>query len=64
MYNRNWRKTQEELDAVNGNGKKIITGSKKKKLAKHVGLNISQEQFENELSICFQALVKCWELSF
>ncbi|WOI23497.1 ATP-dependent nuclease [Nonlabens ulvanivorans] len=60
----NWRKTQEELDAVNENGKKIITGSKKKKLAKHVGLNISQAQFENELGICFQALEKCWELSY
>ncbi|QXP62201.1 ATP-dependent endonuclease [Polaribacter sp. HaHaR_3_91] len=60
----NWRKTQEELDAVNEKGKKIITGSKKKKLAKHVGLNISQQQFESELSICFQALQKCWELSY
>lgn len=60
----NWRKTQEELDAVNENGKKIITGSKKKKLAKYVGNNITQDQFENELNICLQALEKCWELAY
>ncbi|MCH2034084.1 MAG: AAA family ATPase [Tenacibaculum sp.] len=60
----NWRKTQEELDAVNENGKKIITGSKKKKLAKYVGNNITQDQFENELKICLQALEKCWELAY
>lgn len=60
----NWKKTQEELDAVNANGKKIITGSKKKRLAKHVGQNITKEQFESDLHICFQALQKCWELSY
>jgi putative ATP-dependent endonuclease of OLD family len=60
----NWKKSQEELDALNDNGKRIITGSKKKRLAKHVGLNISKEQFENELGICYQALEKCWELSY
>lgn len=60
----NWRKSQEDLDAENGNGKRIITGAKKKKLAKHVGLNITQEQFETDLIICFQALEKCWELAY
>lgn len=60
----NWKKTQEDLDAENENGKKIFTGAKKKKLAKHVGLNITQEQFENDLKICFQALEKTWELSY
>jgi putative ATP-dependent endonuclease of OLD family len=60
----NWRKTQAELDAVNGNDKRIITGTKKKQLAKHVGLIISQEQFEDDLKICFQALEKCWELAY
>jgi hypothetical protein len=59
-----WRKTQAELDAVNANDKRIITGTKKKQLAKHVGLNITQEQFEDDLKICFQALEKCWELSY
>ncbi|MBI0399326.1 ATP-dependent nuclease [Cyclobacterium marinum] len=60
----NWRKTQEELDAVNENGKRIITGAKKKKLAKYVGDNITQEQFESDLEICFKALTRCWELSY
>lgn len=60
----NWRKTQAELDAVNGNGKKIFTGAKKKKLAKYVGDNITQEQFETDLGICFNALERCWELTY
>lgn len=59
-----WKKTQEELDEVNENDKRIITGTKKKQLAKHVGQNITKEQFENDLSICHQALVKCWELAY
>lgn len=60
----NWRKSQEELDAVNPSWNKIITGTKKKKLAKYVWANITQEQFESSLSICFEALEKCWELSY
>ncbi|HTK19200.1 MAG TPA: AAA family ATPase [Mucilaginibacter sp.] len=62
-YN-NWRKTQAELDEVNENGHKIITGKKKKQLAKFVGANITQQQFEADLEVCFQALQKCWELAF
>lgn len=60
----NWRKTQDQLDAVNPNGSKVIDGQKKKQLAKHVGDNITQEQFENDLIICFNALQRCWELSY
>lgn len=60
----NWRKTQTELDAVKPNGDKVIDGKKKKQLAKHVGESITQEQFENELTICFNALQRCWELSY
>lgn len=60
----NWRKTQEQLDEVNPAGRKIITGTKKKQLAKHVGNNITREQFEADLSICHDALKKCWELAF
>ncbi len=60
----NWRKSQADLDAINAQGQKIITGKKKRQLAKHVGNNISQEQFENDLSHCFQALSRCWELAF
>jgi len=60
----NWRKTQSELDAEKPNGEKIINGKKKKQLAKHVGVNISQEQFETSLIICHQALQRSWELAF
>lgn len=60
----NWRKTQADLDAVNGNGEKIITGKKKKQLAKHVGENITQQQFETDLIDCFNALNRCWELAY
>lgn len=59
----NWRKTQADLDATNANGDKIITGKKKKQLAKHVGENITQEQFETDLYLCHQALIRCWELA-
>ncbi len=60
----NWKKTQEELDAINPSGRKIITGTKKKQLAKFVGANITQSDFETEMEICFQALNKTWENSF
>lgn len=60
----NWRKSQLDLDATNANGDKIITGRKKKQLAKHVGTNISQNQFQTDLQICYQALTRCWELAF
>ncbi|MVO09996.1 AAA family ATPase [Flavobacterium sp. TP390] len=60
----NWRKTQADLDAVNENGEKIITGKKKKQLAKHVGENITQQQFETDLIYCFNALSRCWELAY
>ncbi|MBP1615787.1 MAG: hypothetical protein H6Q13_3235 [Bacteroidetes bacterium] len=60
----NWRKTQAELDAVNESGNKIITGKKKIKLAKYVGEHITQEQFERDLVVCFQSLLKCWELAY
>jgi predicted ATP-dependent endonuclease of OLD family len=52
----NWRKTQEDVDAMNGH--------KKKQLAKHIGENITQRQFETDLLIVFDALQKCWKLAF
>jgi hypothetical protein len=52
----NWQKTQEDVDAMNGH--------KKKQLAKHIGENITQQQFETDLQIVFNALQKCWELAF
>jgi recombinational DNA repair ATPase RecF len=60
----NWKKSQEELDSVNAQGTKIITGKKKRQLAKHVGSHITQQQFESDLKECFQALSRCWELAF
>lgn len=60
----NWRKSQADLDAVNANGEKIITGKKKRQLAKHVGDNITQQQFETDLQTCFQALTQCWNLAY
>ncbi len=60
----NWRKSQAELDAVNANGDRVINGRKKRQLAKHVGANITQQQFETDLLVCYQALEKCWELAY
>lgn len=60
----NWRKTQAEIDAVNDAGKKTFTGRKKKQLAKFVGNNITQPQFETDMQVCFNTLSKCWELAF
>lgn len=51
----NWRKTQAEVDNMNG--------KKKKQLAKHVGDNITKEEFESYLQTCLEALNRCWELS-
>jgi predicted ATP-dependent endonuclease of OLD family len=61
---KNWRKSQAELDATNAHGEKIITGHKKKQLAKYVGDNISLQQFESDLDICLAALNRCWDLAF
>lgn len=60
----NWRKTQAELDATNENGKRTYTGKKKKQLAKHVGNNITQQQFETEMTVCFDALQQCWQAAY
>lgn len=50
--------------APNSNRKKIFNSHKKKQLAKHVGNNITKTEFERKMSICFNALSKCWELAF
>lgn len=52
----NWKKSQEEVDKMKG--------CQKRQLAKHIGDNISKEQFESDLEVCFNALQRCWELSF
>lgn len=54
-----WRKTQEQLDAESFNSEKKV------KLAKRVGLKITQEQFEAELMRpIYNALCKCWDLAY
>jgi putative ATP-dependent endonuclease of OLD family len=60
----NWNKTQEELDVENENGKRLFTGKRKKQLAKHIGNHISQEQFEENMPLIFDALNAAWENSF
>lgn len=60
----NWRKTQAEIDAINETGKKVFTGHKKKQLAKFVGDNITQAQFEGDMAVTFSALQRCWGLAF
>lgn len=52
----NWQKSQSEVDCM--------VGTQKFKLAKHVGANITQLQFETNLKTCFEALKRCWELSY
>jgi len=59
-----WRKTQTELDELNEHGKKRFNGKRKVQLAKHVGNNITQEQFEVDLICCFNALNSCWTKAF
>ena len=44
--------------------KKVLTGEKKKQLAKFVGNNITQAQFENDMQVCFNTLTRCWDLAF
>lgn len=51
----NWQKTQIEVDSMNG--------KKKKQLAKFIGDNITQEEFEINLPQCYEALQSCWALS-
>lgn len=50
-----WHRTAEEEDAMNGH--------KKKQLAKRVGKEIDQIQFETNLKIVFDALTECWAKS-
>lgn len=53
---KNWQKTQEETNKM--------SSKQKRQLAKYVGENITQEQFESSLVICFEALNRVWELAF
>ena len=41
-----------------------MNGKKKKKLAIKVGDTITKDEFENNVTTCFSALERCWELSF
>ncbi|MCH8568890.1 MAG: ATP-binding protein [Balneolales bacterium] len=59
-----WRKTQAQIDEKTDSEKPRFDGTKKRQLAKHVGDNITMDEFERDLSVCHQALEKCWELAF
>jgi predicted ATP-binding protein involved in virulence len=60
----NWKKPQEQLDATNAKGKRTFRGRKKVQMAKHIGDNISKEQFEQEMPIVYECLQRCWALTF
>ena len=41
-----------------------MASHKKIKLAKNVSADISQQDFENEMKMIFEALSKCWAKAF
>ncbi|MBU2495461.1 MAG: AAA family ATPase [Candidatus Omnitrophota bacterium] len=51
-----WRKTSAEVDTMRGHHKVS--------LAQQVGDVITQQQFEQNMGIVFNALQKCWELAY
>ena len=51
-----WRRTADQV--------KTLSSTQKIKLAKRVGKDISQEQFEKEMSHVFDALTQAWEKAF
>lgn len=53
---KNWQKTQEEVDGMSSH--------QKIQLAKHVGNEITKEQFKDSLVTCYKALERTWELAF
>lgn len=53
---RNWQKTQDEVDGM--------SSKQKLQLSKYVGEEITQEQFESSLVMCYDALKRVWELAF
>lgn len=53
---RNWRRTQEETD--------VMTSHQKLQLARRVGDQITQEQFETIMPECFAALTECWAKAY
>jgi putative ATP-dependent endonuclease of OLD family len=60
----NWKKTQFELDELNESRNKVFNSNRKVQLAKHVGNNITQQQFETDLICCFNALTACWSKAY
>jgi putative ATP-dependent endonuclease of OLD family len=51
-----WKKTAAEV--------KLMSGKKKKQLAKRVGNEIKQDTFEKEMKILFETLEKAWGKAF
>jgi putative ATP-dependent endonuclease of OLD family len=59
-----WAKSFEELKKIQNQESKIALGREKVRLAEKVGLEISQNQFESEMNVIFEALKKCWDNAF
>jgi len=55
-YPEPWRKTAEETS--------VMDGHKKVQLAKRVGREITQAQFEADMSVVFEAMSKAWNAAF
>jgi hypothetical protein len=53
-----WKKTKLEINALDD----VING--KMLYAKEVGGNITQEQFEKEMPVVFEAISQCWNLAY
>jgi len=59
-YPESWKKTDQEVR----NLKQTPQGHEKVQLAKECGDSITQDQFEQEMEVVFQALSQCWKLSY
>ncbi len=51
-----WKRTKTEADSMDS--------QQKVKLARAVSAKIEKEQFENDMSVVFEALKKCWEKAY
>lgn len=56
-YPDNWKKTYEESHGLGKNGQKSL-------YAEQVANGLTREEFENKMPIMYQALKRCWELSY
>jgi len=55
-YPATWKKTSTQVDSMNSHAKVS--------LARQVGNQITKQQFEQNMQVAYNALLKCWELAF